>query len=163
MTDRDAFLANLRRRLPGGIESPEPALPALRSERGLPLLERFVAAAEVSGARVHHKLDLAAIVNGRPPDEVGVSRAAYGLADTGSVVLLAAPDEPRRRSLLPPLHVSLLEVTRILSGLSELFIELGTMLPSSVAIVTGPSRSADIEQTLAIGVHGPGEVHIVLI
>jgi L-lactate dehydrogenase complex protein LldG len=52
---------------------------------------------------------------------------------------------------------------RILPGLAELFEALGAELPSALAIVTGPSRSADIEQTLTIGVHGPGEVHVVLL
>ena len=50
-----------------------------------------------------------------------------------------------------------------MAGLEELFERLGPDLPSSVAIVTGPSRSADIEQKLAVGVHGPGEVHVVLV
>jgi L-lactate dehydrogenase complex protein LldG len=92
----------------------------------------------------------------------GVSEARYGLADTGSVVLLSS-DEPRARSLLPWVHVTLLREDRILAGLAELFEALGDDLPSSVAIVTGPSRSADIEQRLAVGVHGPGEVHVVLL
>jgi L-lactate dehydrogenase complex protein LldG len=90
------------------------------------------------------------------------SRALYGLADTGSVVLAAAPDEPRARSLLPPVHISLLREDRILAGLEELFERVAPDMPSALAIVTGPSRSADIEQTLTIGVHGPGEVHGVL-
>jgi L-lactate utilization protein LutC len=51
----------------------------------------------------------------------------------------------------------------LLPGLPELFVALGPELPSGLAIVTGPSRSADIEQLLTIGVHGPGEVHIVLV
>ena len=163
MTTRDDFLANLRRRLPEGLATAEPRLPPLRPERGLPLLERFISAAEVSGARIHHKIDPSVIANGRGPDEVGVSRAAFGLADTGSVVLLAAPDEPRARSLLPPVHVTVVAVADLLPGLPELFAELGPTLASSVAIVTGPSRSADIEQSLAIGVHGPGEVHVILV
>jgi L-lactate dehydrogenase complex protein LldG len=95
-------------------------------------------------------------------DGAGVSRALYGLADTGSVVLAAAPDEPRARSLLPSVHVSLLAEDRILPGLAELFEAVGDDLPSALAIVTGPSRSADIEQQLVVGVHGPGEVHVVL-
>src|SRR5439155_1673645 len=91
-----------------------------------------------------------------------ISYAAYGLADTGSVVLLSS-DEPRARSLLPYVHVSVLREDRILPGLAALFEALGTDLPSSVAIVTGPSRSGDIEQQLTVGVHGPGEVHVVLV
>jgi L-lactate dehydrogenase complex protein LldG len=126
------------------------------------LVEQFATTAAASGAHVHRDLDPAEIVRGRGEDEVGVSRAAYGLADTGSVVLAAGPDEPRARSLLPPVHVTLLDAGRILPGLPELFRELGGELPSALAIVTGPSRSADIEQKLVIGVHGPGEVHIVI-
>lgn len=164
MTSREEFFASLRAALPAGAElPPEPELPRLRPERGLQLLERFVAAAEASGARVHHRIDPDVIVAGRGPDEVGVSMAAYGLADTGSIVLLSAPGEPRARSLLPPVHVSTVAVGTILPGLPELFAALPASLPSSVAIVTGPSRSADIEQILAVGVHGPREVHVIVV
>ena len=122
------------------------------------LVERYAENAVTAGFHVHR---------GRPPEleeieDAGVSEAAYGLADTGSVVLLSS-DEPRARSLLPWVHVTLLREDRILPGLEELFAALGSDLPSSVAIVTGPSRSADIEQRLAVGVHGPGEVHVVLL
>jgi L-lactate dehydrogenase complex protein LldG len=126
------------------------------------LVDAFVAAAAASGAHVHRGVEPSEIVAGRGKDEVGVSQAAFGLADTGSVVLAAGPDEPRARSLLPPVHVTVLDVERILPGLPELFRELGGELPSALAIVTGPSRTADIEQKLVIGAHGPGEVHIVL-
>lgn len=120
------------------------------------LVERFVANAEAAGFHVHR---------GEQPAVEGaeVSEAAYGLADTGSVVLAASPEEPRARSLLPDVHVSLLRQDRILPGLAELFAAVGDDLPSALAIVTGPSRSADIEQSLTIGVHGPGEEHVVLL
>ena len=119
------------------------------------LVEEFVRSAETAGFTVHR---------GEAPaiEGAGVSHALYGLADTGSVVLGASPEEPRARSLLPAVHVSLLPENRILPGLGELFDELGDDLPSALAIVTGPSRSADIEQHLVVGVHGPGEVHVVL-
>jgi L-lactate dehydrogenase complex protein LldG len=126
------------------------------------LVDAFVTAAAASGAHVHRDVDPAEIVAGRGGDEVGVSQAAYGLADTGSVVLMAGPEEPRARSLLPPVHIAILDADRILPGLPDLFAALGGELPSALAIVTGPSRSADIEQKLVIGVHGPGEVHIVI-
>jgi L-lactate utilization protein LutC len=168
MTTKEEFLAALRMKLPADARVVDPELPSLRPERGIVLLERFIAAAEASGAHVHHRIDPELVVAGRGEDEIGVSNAAYGLADTGSVVLLAGPDEPRGRSLLPPVHVSVLEVDRLVPGLAELFAELGPDLPGSVAIVTGPSRtgpsrSADIEQVLALGVHGPGEVHVILV
>jgi L-lactate dehydrogenase complex protein LldG len=118
------------------------------------LVDEFVANAEAVGFTVHR--------GEAPPIEGAVSRALYGLADTGSVVLAASPDEPRANSLLPEVHVTLLAEERILAGLEELFSTLGEELPSALAIVTGPSRSADIEQKLVVGVHGPGEVHVVL-
>ncbi len=120
------------------------------------LVERFVENAGRAGFHVHRSA---------APElpEAGVSEALYGLADTGSVVLAASPEEPRARSLLPFVHVSLLREERILPGLEELFEAVGDELPSALAIVTGPSRSADIEQTLVVGVHGPGEVHVVLV
>jgi L-lactate utilization protein LutC len=119
------------------------------------VIDDFVRNAEASGFHVHR---------GEAPqiEGAGVSEALYGLVDTGSVVLAASPEEPRASSLLPDVHVSLLREDRILPGLAELFEALGGDLPSALAIVTGPSRSGDIEQTLVVGVHGPGEVHVVL-
>jgi L-lactate dehydrogenase complex protein LldG len=120
------------------------------------LIDEFAANAAAIGFHVHR---------GAAPtiEDAGVSTAIYGLADTGSVVLAPSSDEPRSRSLLPYAHVTLLREDRILPGLDELFAILGDDLPSALAIVTGPSRSADIEQKLAVGVHGPGEVHVVLL
>jgi L-lactate dehydrogenase complex protein LldG len=120
------------------------------------LVEQFAANAAAIGFHVHR---------GEAPaiEAAGMSTALYGLADTGSVVLAASPEEPRARSLLPDSHVTFLREDRILPGLAELFAALGGDLPSALAIVTGPSRSADIEQKLAVGVHGPGEVHVVLL
>jgi L-lactate dehydrogenase complex protein LldG len=118
-------------------------------------VEDFVRNAEAAGFHVHR--GAAPAIEG-----AGVSRAIYGLADTGSVVLAASPDEPRSASLLPEVHISSLAEDRILPDLDALFEVLAGELPSALAIVTGPSRSADIEQKLAVGVHGPGEVHVVL-
>jgi L-lactate dehydrogenase complex protein LldG len=119
------------------------------------VIEQFAERAAQAGFTVHR---------GEIPELEGaeISHAAYALADTGSVVLLSS-DEPRARSLLPWTHVTVVREETILAGLEELFAALGNDLPSSVAIVTGPSRSADIEQKLAVGVHGPGEVHVVLV
>jgi L-lactate dehydrogenase complex protein LldG len=120
------------------------------------LVEEFARNAEVAGFHVHRG-------EGPTIEGAGVSQASYGLADTGSVVLVASPEEPRANSLLPPVHVSLLREDLILPGLAELFEAVGGDLPSALAIVTGPSRSGDIEQKFLVGVHGPGEVHVVLV
>jgi L-lactate dehydrogenase complex protein LldG len=119
------------------------------------LVDDFVRNAEAAGYTVHR---------GTVPEleGAGVSEASYGLADTGSLVFLSS-HEARGASLLPAVHVARLREETILPGLAELFAAIGSSLPSGVAIVTGPSRSADIEQVLAVGVHGPGEVHVVLI
>jgi L-lactate dehydrogenase complex protein LldG len=119
------------------------------------LVEDFAVNSEVAGFVVHR---------GEAPSihGAGVSRAVYALADTGSVVLAASPDEPRAASLLPDVHVTLVSEDVILAGLEELFAAVGDDLPSSLAMVTGPSRSADIEQLLTVGVHGPREVHVVI-
>lgn len=120
------------------------------------LVERFAANAAAAGFTIHRG-EVPAL-----PEDSLVSEAAYAIADTGSVVLLSR-DEPRSRSLLSWTHVTIVREDRVVAGLAELFEALGNDLPSSVAIVTGPSRSADIEQRLAVGVHGPGDVHVVLV
>ena len=95
----------------------------------------------------------------------GITSADYALADTGSLVLLSSRDEARMVSLLPPVHVAVVPVNRLLSGLDELL----TLLPlpsgktSSMVVITGPSRTADIEQILVRGVHGPGQIHVLLV
>ncbi len=91
-----------------------------------------------------------------------VSEAAWGIAETGSVVIAASPGEPRARSLLPDVHISLLAADRIVASLQGLFAVVGDRLPSALAIVSGPSRSTDIEQRLTVGVHGPGGVCVVV-
>lgn len=97
--------------------------------------------------------------------DFGITSADYGLANTGTLVMIASAEEPRLVSLLPPVHVAVIPCSRLLSGLEELF----TILPrpadgsSSMVFITGPSRTADIEQILVRGVHGPGEIHVVLV
>ena len=96
--------------------------------------------------------------------DVGITSADYALADTGSLVMLASPQEARMISLLPPAHIAVVPRDRILTGLDELF----SLLPrpadatSSMVLITGPSRTADIEQILVRGVHGPGNFTVVI-
>jgi L-lactate utilization protein LutC len=96
---------------------------------------------------------------------IGITSADYALADTGSLVLFSSPEEARMVSLLPPVHLALVPVDRLLTGLDELLTRVPDpgAVSSSMVFITGPSRTADIEQILVRGVHGPGEIHVVLI
>jgi L-lactate utilization protein LutC len=97
--------------------------------------------------------------------DIGITSADYALSDTGTLVMLASPAEARLVSLLPPAHLAVVPKERILTGLDELF----TILPnpaaqtSSMVLITGPSRTADIEQILVRGVHGPGQLTVVVV
>jgi L-lactate dehydrogenase complex protein LldG len=95
----------------------------------------------------------------------GITSADYGLADTGTLVLLSSAREARMISLLPPLHVAVIPRESILTGLDELLTVLAdpAEASSSMLLITGPSRTADIEQILVRGVHGPGEIHVIVL
>jgi L-lactate dehydrogenase complex protein LldG len=96
--------------------------------------------------------------------DVGVSGADYLVAETGSVVVLARPEEPRSLTLLPPVHVAVADRSQLLPDLFDLFASLqGQAIPSGLSIITGPSKTGDIELRLVTGVHGPGELHLVFI
>ncbi len=98
--------------------------------------------------------------------DLGLSGVDYLIAETGSVVLLSRPGQPRSLSLLPPIHIAVAERRQVLPDLFDLFTPLGIKpgeLPACVSIITGPSKTGDIELRLVTGVHGPGEIHVVLI
>jgi L-lactate utilization protein LutC len=99
--------------------------------------------------------------------EVGISGVDYLVAETGSVVVLTAPGQPRLVSLLPPVHVAVADRSQLLPDLFDLFEDRDSVrrqsLPACVSLVTGPSKTGDIELRLVAGVHGPGEVHVILI
>jgi L-lactate dehydrogenase complex protein LldG len=97
--------------------------------------------------------------------DVGITSADYALAETGTLVMLSSPQEARLISLLPPMHVAVFPRSRLLANLDELMAILPNPAAqtSSMVLITGPSRTADIEQILVRGVHGPGEVCAVIV
>jgi L-lactate dehydrogenase complex protein LldG len=97
--------------------------------------------------------------------DIGITSADYALAETGTLVLLASPQEARLISLLPPVHVAVFPRSRMLANLDELLAILPNPAEqtSSMVLITGPSRTADIEQILVRGVHGPGEIYAVVV
>ena len=97
--------------------------------------------------------------------DVGITSADYALAETGTLVMLSSPEEPRLISLLPPVHIAVFPQSRMLANLDELLEVLPNPAEqtSSMVLITGPSRTADIEQILVRGVHGPGEIYAVIV
>jgi L-lactate utilization protein LutC len=95
--------------------------------------------------------------------DIGISEPDYLIAETGSLVVSARPDEPRSLTLLPPVHLAVADATHLVADLFDLFTKYPAGLPSCLTLITGPSKTGDIELRLVTGVHGPGEVHVVLV
>jgi len=97
--------------------------------------------------------------------DIGITSADYALADTGTLVMFSSQQEARMISLLPPLHVAVVPQSRMLGNLDELLSRVSHPADktSAMVMITGPSRTGDIEQILVRGVHGPGEMHVVVI
>ena len=98
----------------------------------------------------------------------GVTGVAWAIAETGTLVLMSGPGRPRSASLLPPVHIAVVRREQILGSMTELFSRLGRLastggLSAAVNLVTGASRTADIEHVLVRKVHGPGEVAVLLV
>lgn len=93
----------------------------------------------------------------------GLTGASAGIADTGSLLLLGGPGRPLTVSLLPEVHIALLWERDVYENLSQVLQREEVKQASACVLVTGPSRTADIEMALTIGVHGPGELHVLCI
>jgi len=95
----------------------------------------------------------------------GFTTTLGGIAETGGLFLAPGPQEPRLLSLVPPIHIALLRADRIFDTLHQGIRELGwdVTIPPNALIISGPSKTADIEQTLAYGVHGPKRLIVVLV
>ncbi len=135
---------------------PLPDLPALLEARGAAQLDGFVHESREDRADDCRRLDRA---------RVGITGAHAALVDTGSVALVHGAGRPRLASLLPPVHVALVPVTRLHATLGSLLHDEPELCreATNVVVVTGPSRTADIEMTLTRGVHGPRFVHVVFV
>jgi L-lactate dehydrogenase complex protein LldG len=97
--------------------------------------------------------------------DASVTSTVAGVADTGTLVLSPGPGEPRTMSLVPPVHVAVLRASRLYASLPAAVAALQPQadMPTNLLLVTGPSKTADIQQVLAYGAHGPKELIIVLI
>ncbi len=96
-----------------------------------------------------------------------VSHAFGAVAETGTVVMLSGPDNPTSLNFLPDNHIVVLEAKEVVGDYEAVFPRLrekfGAAMPRAVNLITGPSRSADIEQTLILGAHGPRRLHVIVV
>lgn len=107
----------------------------------------------------------AACRRAEPGDAIGISRALCGVAETGTLVLHSGAGRPTTALFLPPLHVVVLARSAIVGSYEQAWalVRDQAQMPRTVNWVTGPSRSADIEQTLNLGAHGPVRLLIALV
>ena len=97
--------------------------------------------------------------------DVGISSAQAGIAETGTLILEAEQERNRFVSLLPPVHIAIIKAADIHSTIGDALAALHTKdeMSRAITFITGPSRTADIELTLTVGVHGPKELHVIVI
>lgn len=99
--------------------------------------------------------------------EIGISSVSAAIAETGTLALASRAGQERLASLLPPVHVAIVEAAQIVPDLFDFFASLQAggleNLPTNCVFITGPSKTGDIELTLTTGVHGPGKWHVIVI
>ena len=96
--------------------------------------------------------------------EVGVTGCDVAVAETASCVMFSAPGRSRTVSLLPPFHIAVIKRSQLVFSMAEVFEGHKSRFreTASCTVVTGPSRTADIELTLTLGIHGPGRVAVII-
>jgi L-lactate dehydrogenase complex protein LldG len=96
--------------------------------------------------------------------DVGITSCDCAIAETGTLMVLSRPGQERAASLLPPMHIAVVERPQIVPDLIDAFAMIGAeQLPSNVTFITGPSKTGDIELQLTTGVHGPGKWRVIVI
>jgi L-lactate dehydrogenase complex protein LldG len=99
-------------------------------------------------------------------DRLGITGVYCAIAETGTLVVLSGADTPTATTLLPDTHIAVVPASRIVSGMEEMFALARAervRLPRAINMISGPSRTGDIEQTIVLGAHGPFRVHILLL
>lgn len=105
---------------------------------------------------------------GQGSDQVSITGAFAGIAETGTLVMASSPDHPVSLNLLPDTHIAVLRESDIVAGYEEVWTRLRARygkdaMPRTVSTITGPSRTGDIEQAMELGAHGPRRMHIIVV
>jgi L-lactate dehydrogenase complex protein LldG len=98
-------------------------------------------------------------------DDVGITGCFCAIAETGTLVFVTGAQTPSATFLLPDTHVAIVRADQVVAGMEEAFsrVRANGAMPRAINLVSGPSRTGDIEQTIVLGAHGPRRVHIVLV
>lgn len=107
------------------------------------------------------------IISPQPPtgDQSAVSAAEFGIAETGTLVFFSGPNSHSSWHFRPGREFILIDHSRILPRFEDVIVRIENVpgIPATINLVTGPSRTADIEQTIELGAHGPREIHILIL
>lgn len=129
-----------------------PNVPALELEKSAVAVRHFGSLPEDKAELFRHT-------------DAGLTIADCALAATGMLVLASSPQQPRSLSLVPPIHICLIEANRIHANLNAALAAEGwaRAMPTNLIFISGPSKTADIQQTLAYGAHGPKQLVVILV
>jgi len=99
-------------------------------------------------------------------DRLGITGCLCAIAETGTLVVTSSKDTPTATTLLPDTHIAVLRAGDIVAGMEEAFDRVRAAhggMPRAINMISGPSRTGDIEQTIVLGAHGPYRVHVLLV
>lgn len=127
-------------------------------------LEELTKAVQEKGVKIDSGRPKRAIIE---VADVGITEFDFGIVNLGTLAQDATDPYARLMSMLPSYHIALIKTETLVqdfaTALTNIYTKNGKQMPSYVSYVSGPSRTADIERVLTIGVHGPSRLHIVLI
>ncbi|MGH7905336.1 MAG: LutC/YkgG family protein [Candidatus Binataceae bacterium] len=137
-----------------GVTADAAAIANLLQHEGRDVVRAFDPAAEPPATRA-----------GIARADLGVIEANYAIASSGSLAVVAGPSRPNSLTLIPPASLVIIRTDRILADMAAVIEALGAanFIDHRVAIITGPSRTADIEKRIVLGVHGPKELHVLAV
>jgi L-lactate dehydrogenase complex protein LldG len=135
-------------------------LPAQAAMAPSPLLDRYDWASQ--------KMLTLRPGRGQGSDQVSITGAFAGIAETGTLVMVSGPDHPVSLNLLPDTHIVVLREADVVAGYEDVWARLRErygkdVMPRTVNTITGPSRTGDIEQAMELGAHGPRRMHIIVV
>jgi len=97
--------------------------------------------------------------------DLGIAEADFAIASTGTLAVVSTGDRPSSLTLLPPASLVIVQIDRVMANLAEVLAELGAggVAANRLTLITGPSRTADIEKRIVLGVHGPKSIHAIVV